>query len=135
MASLTLTEKSEIRQFLGWPDGFRQKNTRLESVMDNLSDESIPSIQSALAKIIAVDTALTNYSLTQAGIRKVDEIEFWEHTRLQQLLAAGKRAINQLSIILGVPVNAPYFGTGGYPGDSFMPGLGGGSRGGPIRLG
>jgi hypothetical protein len=141
---LTLREKSKIRLYLGFPDGFRYKNTRLESILENLSEEAEELIRECLVGLKAVDdgalevanTVAATASVTAAGIKRVDEIWFetgkttagagTQNAGFKTLKDAGKYFAGRLSIIVGVPIANNAFGSGGFGGDGFAPGNGGG---------
>lgn len=126
---LTDTQKAQSRLYLGYPDHFRYKHTRLESVLDNLSPEAEVQVASALASIATVEAAIID-SVDLAGVKRVDEIWFengW--MRSSQVRKYGRMYVSRLSIIMGVPVYSDVFGTQGYLGDSFS-GSGGGARNG-----
>src|SRR5690554_4155299 len=128
--ALTDSQKAQVRLYLGYPDGFRFKHTRLESVMDNLSPEAEVQIASLLTSLAALDTQILNSTAAAAaGVKRVDEITFFDpvngmNVGFKNGKEAGRYLVGRLSIILGVPINASAFGSGGYPGDSFFPGLG-----------
>jgi hypothetical protein len=134
---LTDTQKAQMRLYLGYPDHFRYKHTRLESVLDNLSPEAETQVASALASIATVETAILE-SVGTAGVKRVDEIWFengW--VRASQVRKTGRMYVARLSIISGVPIYSDVFGTAGYLGDSFSGGGGGQGygRGGFYGLG
>ncbi len=118
-------EKAKCRLYLGFPDEFRYKNTRLESSFINISDEAIEQVRALLVTLATIDSLIINVGLANAGLKQVDEIHFFgPNGQITQQRKAGRTYVGQLSIILGVPPYADYFGTQGYPGDSFS-GLGG----------
>lgn len=131
---LQLAEKARIRQLLGYPDEFRYANTRLEGCLTTISDEAVDQARAILTNIAAVDTLILTIGLANIGLKRVDEIWFTDGvTQITQQRKAGRIFIGQLSILLGVPPYGDYYGTAGYPGDSFS-GLGGanGSRFFPV---
>lgn len=149
---LTATQKAQLRLYLGYPDHFRYKHTRLESVLDNLSAEAEVIVADALAKLAVVEVGVANgaeaastaISTTASGIKRVDDVWFFGPSdassgssggvAFKSLKAAGRFYINRLSIITGVPIYSDVFGSQGYLGDSFS-GLGGRPNGGFYRLG
>jgi len=127
---LTETQKAQIRQYLGYPDYFRYKHTRLESVLTNMSNEAEVIIAGVLAQLVAVEAQIVD-AIGQAGVIRVDEIWF-EKTGIQRILQMrkqGRMYAARLSIIVGVPIYSDVFGSGGYLGDNFS-GPPAGSRGG-----
>lgn len=139
MAALSDDQKAAVRLALGMPDGFRQYNTRLESVMDNLSTQSVAKIATLLASLATVETQILEAASTAAsGVKRVDEITFFDPiitggvtVGYKSAQEAARYLVNQISIIVGTPINADAYGKQGYPGDSFS-GLG---RGGILNLG
>jgi|CXWL01.1.fsa_nt_gi hypothetical protein len=117
-------QKAQTRLYLGYPDFFRYRHTRLESVLDNLSPDAEVQIAEVLAKIVTVESALLDAGTAGAGIKRVDEIWFENGTvRTSVVRRSGRIYVARLSIITGVPVYSDVFGTQGYLGDSFS-GLG-----------
>lgn len=135
---LTDYQKAQIRAYLGFGDQFRYRHTRLESVLTNLSDDGEVLVASYLESLATIDQALLTATTVNAGIKKVDEIEFFANgssSRVVSIKNAGRQYVSRLSILLGVPIYGDYFGSGGWPGDTFSglgsPMTGGGSpRGG-----
>ncbi len=121
-------QKAKIRLYLGYPDHFRYKHTRLESVVDNLSAEAETIVIDLLAKLETVETAVLDAGINGAGIRRVDEIWFENGSkRSSEVKKTGRQYVARISIITGVPIYSDVFGTQGYLGDSFS-GSGGGQR-------
>ena len=119
------TERAKVRLFLGYPDQFRYKDTRLESMLDQISDEAETQIRSTLVVLDQIDTLITTTGLANAGIKRVDEVWFFAAgAMLDQQRKTGRQYVARLSIILGVGVNSDIFGTSGYLGDNFGSGLG-----------
>lgn len=127
--ALTDTQKAQIRLYLGKPDNFRYKDTRLESVMDNVSPDAETQIASVLASLVTIEGLLTTaITIAAGGVKRVDEITFFDPINGKTIgflnaQSAGKFFAGRLSIILGVPIENNAFG-GSYGGDSFFPGLG-----------
>ncbi len=116
--------KVQIRTYLGYPDGFKYKDTRLESMLDSISPEAETIVKTILSKIAVIDATFLTASTTGAGIHRVDEITFDNTRRYIEMRAAGRRYSGRLSIILGVPIYSDYWGSVGYLGDQFTGGLG-----------
>jgi len=141
---LSAEQKGKIRLYLGYPNLYRYKNTRLESALEGSVDADAEAvIVGLLAKIDQVEEQLLNLTLTTAGVRRVDEIWFFENNQQAKSLGAlGRTYIGRISIILGTPIYSDYYGAQGYLGDRFSegglgsPAANGGTRGGgPIGLG
>ncbi len=140
--SLTAMEKARVRLYLGLADQFRYLDSRLESVLNNdLSPEGEILVQEALAALVLVETQMLGAPILNAGVKRVDEVWFFENgsnSALKGVCAAARPFISRISIITGVPIYGDAFGSGGWPGDTFselggMPSRSG--RGGAIPLG
>lgn len=113
-------ERAKIRLYLGFADLLRDHHTRLESILGNLSDEAEDLIRENLASLVTIE-ALILSSLPNAGLRKVDEIEFFASgaRQIAEQRKMGRMYVARISIILGVPPYSDVFGTAGYLGDKF----------------
>lgn len=114
-------QKAQIRRYLGYPDVFRYANTRLESALDVVGGrpDTQALIESDLTALAVIETQLTN-AVASGGIKKVDEIEFFEIGQTSKIRSDGRRICGRLSITLGVPLAGDAFGEQGYGGDEFM---------------
>lgn len=142
--ALTDTQKAKIRRYLGYPDIFRYKNTRLEGVLQasTLSAEAEALIVADLATLDALDLKLTGsdgVAVGSAGVKRVDEIELQGGGQtITDLRSIGRMVVGRISTALGVPIFADFFSAAGYPGDFYseLGGMGPSNRnGGPIGLG
>ncbi len=138
--ALTTTQKAQIRQYLGYPDLWRYKHTRLEGVLDGQLDADAEAlIVTALANIATVEAKILSSTLNTSGIRKVDEIEFFKNSASIEVMKLGRMYVGRISITLGIPIYSDIFGTQGYLGDQYSAGgLGqpiNGGRGGMFPLG
>jgi len=134
--ALTDTQKAKCRHYLGYPDQFRYRNTRLESVLSNLSAEAETQVADILTALASIETSILSVALSQGGLKRVDEVEFYSGTSATSSRQnLGRMYAGRLSVVLGVPIYSDVFGKGGYLGDSFFPGFGQGSGGGSIPLG
>lgn len=121
---LTDMQKATVRLYLGYPDHFRYKHTRLESVLENLSVEADAQVAALLVKVDTIETLILESAQT-AGVKRVDEIWFETGSkRPAELRKAGKQYVARISIITGVPIYSDVFGSQGYLGDSFSSGGG-----------
>ncbi len=130
-------ERSRIRLFLGAPDAFRYLDTRLESILGNISDEGEILVRECLAALVVIDNLILTVGIPNVGLARVDEIWFQKNasqTVISQQRKAGRNYVARLSIILGVPPYADYFSNAGWPGDNFS-GLGGANGGGFYGIG
>lgn len=136
--ALNDTQKAQIRLYLGYPDHFRYKHTRLESILDNLSPEAEAQVIDCLTSLVTVEAKVLGTSLSSAGIKRVDEVWFFDPlASLSVTRNIGKQYVTRISIITGVPIYSNVFGSAGYLGDSFSGSGGGrpGSGGGFYGLG
>lgn len=143
--AFTDDQRRDIRHYLGFPDVFRSVNSRLESAMDVVGGrpDSVEQVEEILAEIAAAIAAMKPSSATglhtQAGIKRVDEIEFFGNAGSGNVAASemrkvGRQWVNRLSIVMGVPIVHDIFGGGGYV-DNSWGGMGFQYGGGVIPLG
>jgi len=138
---LTAVQLTQIRAYLGYPDLFRYKDTRLEGTFNILSPEAEDKVTLLLRRLLVIDARLygdgskAGVLLSASGIEAVDEIKFFAGMALKECVSIGRQLIGQLSTLFGVPTFADYYGPGGYPGDSYTGGLGSGSGGNLIPHG
>lgn len=140
---VTGAQKTAARSYLGYPNIYRDMNTRLESTFAELDADAEAQFDTLLTAIAAADAAL-QLAITGGGsVKKVDEIEYFGPSQFQldtvgQARKRARELVGRLSILLGVPIYSDYFGEGGYLGDNFsaggMPG-GGGGNGGAFSVG
>jgi hypothetical protein len=129
--AFTSAQKALFRRYLGYPDLWRYKNTRLEGAMDTAGEDAdaVVLLLADLEKLVEIDTKIFSSGISGAGVKSVDEIEFFEGGASGSVLTGlrnlGRSVAGRISTTLGVPFYADYFGTGGYPGDGFMGGSGG----------
>lgn len=120
--SFSDAQKTQIRRYLGYPDVYRQANTRLESAIDVVGGrpDTQAIIETDLAALVAIEAKLSGSVLASAGVKKVDEIEFYQNGASTNVRKEGRRICGRMSITFGVPLAGDCFGTGGYGGDSWM---------------
>lgn len=117
----------QVRFSLGFSDVFRQNDPRLEGALDVVQDrpDTVTLIQTILANIQTVQTSVLT-SLSGAGLKRAEDIEWYEgngpsgSAYIDGQRSIGRQFCNQLSIILGVPLQADIFGEAGYTGDAWM---------------
>lgn len=120
--ALTAAQQARIRQVLGYPDLFRYKNTRLEGILTGhqLSLETEALIVSCLASLDLVDAQTTGTSLEVAGLKRIDDVEFYPGgAAITDAYRVGRTFISRISISLGVPIYSDYYSGKGYLGDSY----------------
>lgn len=136
---LSEDQRSRIRICLGYPDTYRYKHTRLEGVLSALNGQftldAEARIIDSLAGIALVDAKIQTAILARAGIKRVDEIEFFKSAVYNDIARLGRMYISRLSIATGVPIENDYYGSQGYGGDSYSAGGMSGRGGNHIRLG
>jgi hypothetical protein len=122
--AFTEAQKVKIRLFLGVPDVFQMNDARLESAINVIGTraDTQAEVVTLLANLATAD-AKVNSVLTAAGIKKVDEIEFFPasvgSSQVSEARAYGRLWASRLSIIFGFPLQGDAFGTQGYQGDSW----------------
>src|SRR5262245_35792498 len=100
--SLSDSQKAAVRTSLGYPDHFRYKHTRLESVLDRLSPEAETLVAATLDKLAAIDAALLKAGTDEAGVERVEEIWFengW--VRASVIRRTGRMYVGRISVITG----------------------------------
>lgn len=145
MATFTTTQAAQIRMYLGYPDLYRYKDPRLESILsgDQISDDALALIVTILAQLVANDALVYGTNGQPgivgeiAGLKKLEQIEFYQGQSVKDLRGTRGELAGRLSNMLGVPFYSDAMGTQGYPGDSFSRegGLGNGGGGNLIPLG
>ena len=133
--AFTSLQKVKIRLYLGYPNLYRYKHTRLESAMDAVEPDAETLVAADLTALDAIQSNLSTSVATDGGIKRVDEVEFFsESGSRKEGRAAARQIVTRISTILGVPIYADVFGEAGYPGDAWseLGGLGGATRGGGL---
>ena len=123
---------------MGYPDIFRYKNPRLESIIagDVIQQETADLVRTYLADFQTVEAKILSRGLAVAGLKRADEVEFYNGTAYRELRSWGKMYVARISIALGIPVYSDVFDTRGYSGDSYSAGsLGSSYHGNLIPLG
>lgn len=109
--SFTEAQRVSIRTYLGYP------SVSVDSSLDGAIDAAgqSPAIQSQVEAILAqlalVDAKQTGV-LGQAGIKRADEIEFFEGSSLRDVGALGRTLVRRLAALLGVGVAVDIYGGG-----------------------
>lgn len=118
--AFTETQKTAIRRYLGYPDIYRYRDTRLEGLLDGaLSATAETAVIADLALCDAASTKLFGTTLDTAGVKRVEDIEFFENKSMIETRNSARSASGRISITLGVPFFADFWGTDGYPGDQY----------------
>lgn len=116
--------------YLGYPDLNRYRDPRLESILsgDQMSDDALALIVPILAQLVANDTLIYGTGGQPgivgqiAGLKRLEEIEFYQSQAARDLRVIRKELATRLSNMVGVPFFGDAMGEGGYPGDSFSAG-------------
>lgn len=110
--------------YLGYPSFFRYVHYRLEgafSAIDNDADVQT-LLTTALTNIIAIENTINTISLSVAGLKRVDDVEYYKNSQLMESRKLGRMWVSRLSILTGVPIYSDIFGENGYLGDKFSDG-------------
>lgn len=123
--AFTDTEKFEIRQYLGYPQVYRQANPRLESAIEVVGNDpvAVTKVQALLAKILQLEQFIDQRDVQLSGIKSADnqEVEFFEGTDtvLRNHYRQGNVYCAQLSKLFGVPCLGKFFSQEDYVGDNW----------------
>jgi hypothetical protein len=142
MSDFTLAQQAQIRQYLGYADLYRYKNTRLEGVIagvGTIGPDAVALVVADLAAIAQIEAKILETTISITNVKKVDDVEFFPALQgMKMIRTLGRMYVGRISITVGVPIYSDIFGTQGYLGDTYSasglgsPGLG---RGGVTRLG
>jgi hypothetical protein len=101
----TLTQKAQVRLYLGWSARFWQTDSRLEQAMNAMDDkaEELTICTGLLTSLADIDTRLTAcYSRLKA--LQVGRITLPGHGELMALRSEGRRLSGRLASTLGVAI-------------------------------
>lgn len=121
--ALTDDQKSAVRAYLGFSDGFSDVDTRLESQLGNLKPTAETRVIALSAQILAVDTKLQANALSRTGVKEIVGEVVLSEEGLAQLRTQGRMLCTRLGQVFNLAPKADYFDTGG------------GSMGGMFSLG
>lgn len=111
--ALDNSQKAKIRRYLGYPDVSQLRYDMLEDAMSGVSAEGEVEVELILASLAALDTARTN-AIAYAGIKRAEDVEWYEGGQLSSLQPERNRLIAELARILGVePIPLTGAGFGG----------------------
>jgi hypothetical protein len=132
--AFTATEKRQIRSYLGYSGGFRDRGVRLESMMTVVGDqtEEAAYARTILTSLAAVDTAIaasgvSSSTATYGSLKQVDEVQFYPVTDSSSSassatlsgVAYGEVLIERLRALFDVPLNGRYYRTGMFNSEPF----------------
>jgi hypothetical protein len=125
--AFTTPQETQIRKWLGFPALFRFRDVRLESAITIVGGDVDASAEvvTVLGALAVLDADIIS-SVSMAGIKQADEVQFFEGksktgtalTDAQQ--RQGRMLCSRLSTLFGVPLANDAFGTKGYSGDWWM---------------
>lgn len=114
MADFTADERARIRRLMGWEARFFDIDSRLESALDAI-DQNSPAdqtiIRDILTKLTALDTKIESAQV-KFGVDRVGSIYLNSQNMLGLLKSEGKRLVDNMGHILGVEVKANFYGGG-----------------------
>lgn len=118
--ALTVTQKMQARRYLGWSARFHQIDTALEQALSAIDTDATNTaeVQALLVSCIDIDTKL----LASHGRLKAETagpIRLRGFEEIRDLRAEGKRFVQRLANILGVPILGNAFGMG-FNADNFI---------------
>jgi hypothetical protein len=108
MSTLTATERTSIRYFLGYSETSVIGSSPLESAMDSVSATAETRIRLLITRLDAVETAMQT-GISQAGLKRVEDVEFYQGGQSDDQGHQGRLLCSALGSLLGVPVhNTPF---------------------------
>lgn len=135
--AFTSSEKRQIRSYLGYSGGYRDRGIALESMMDVVGEQvdEAAYARELLAGIDEIDQSLADSgsgaSATYGALKKVDEIEFYD-TKLGTTATTtltgvkyGEVLIERLRALFGVELAGRYFRSRASNTFCFAPSFGG----------
>lgn len=122
--AFTEAQRVQIRQSLGYPDVYRNDNTRLEGAMDVIGErpDTKALVEELLVNIEAADSQIATLLLA-AGLKSVDkaDVVFFGNESgnagRKDAEANGRMWVKRLSVVMGVPVANDIYSGGSYSGD------------------
>ena len=119
--ALTETQKSKIRDYMGWSSRFRDSDDRLDDALQAIAlwpdDEA--RIVALLTECASIDTRLAD-ALNRIQAAAVGSITL-NQGEISQLRSEGRRAVKRIAALLAVPIKQNAYG--------------GGASGGAVKMG
>lgn len=119
--AFTDAQKVSIRRYLGYPLGYYQLSTALESMMDKVGGVATEqsAVETILAELVTIDALVATSGAsasTLGSLKRADDIEWFNTTTESNgisvnSLGRGKMLIERLRQAFGVPLMGKYFGT------------------------
>ncbi len=112
--SLSETQKVQVRKYLGYPSLYSNSFFILNTYLDDVTEEIQTEIESILAKIVTVETAILK-ALNTAGLQTVGTGDpgYYEGAKIVELRSIGRGYCAQLSQLLNLEIRNDPFGQGG----------------------
>ena len=123
--ALSSVEQTAIRSYLGYANLHRYQHTRLEGTFGALDADGENAVRAILTELTTLDAAIGTAALSGArgALKAVDEVEWYapkdSMVKVVGFVERGRMLLTRLSLILGVPLYGDYFGSLGYPGDTY----------------
>lgn len=123
--AFTEAQKVKLRQYLGYPDVYRDANPRLESAFSVIGErpDTQAAVEVILTSLAAVELSITA-ALSTAGLKRAEDIEWYQAgaagSQIEGRRSEGRAHCSRLSIMFGVPILCDAFGRSGYQGDGYM---------------
>lgn len=109
--ALTDTQKASIRRYLGYPDWVQGSYSLLEGRMQVLSAAGEAQVTALLTDIANVETRI-KATYTVQHVKRAEEVELQGPEGVASLRQEGRRLVEQLAAMFGVPVERNAFSTG-----------------------
>ena len=110
--ALTDDQKSKVRYWLGYPDGFRASFSDLEGGMSSLSTFGEARVTDALSQLDTIDAQLQT-SWGRQKVVKAEEVTLAGHDEIRALWMEGRRLVRLIANTLGVTPRVDVFSAGG----------------------
>jgi hypothetical protein len=99
-------QKLKILRLLGYPFGSIDPSSLdysnlLSKRLDEVGNDAVTEVEALLDQLDAIDSQLSA-KISQAGIKRIDDIEFFEGSH-KVLKSEKHRVISDLSSLLGIP--------------------------------
>lgn len=117
--AFTDAQKISVRRFLGYPLGYYQYNTALESMFDKIGVvvAEQAAVETILTELVAVDAVLATGGLSATALgmlKQVDEVQFYDGVQSHGYIAPGalqrgRMLVERLRQCFGVVLFADYF--------------------------
>lgn len=111
MATLTATQKSQARRYLGTPDIYRQYDLRLESSFASLSSEGASLVCQILEELEEIRLQLKEARECRLKVGQVEDITFLGPEEIRILWREGNRLAQDLGAALYFEPRRRAFGT------------------------